>query len=101
MAVFLRHCSEDRVVAADGGAVLIVLGLGVAHVVKLRLKHNNTCHGENAKSGACFAPLSHLSTLLREMSARKPLVKEEIFVNEKQNKLQSLVGPRAQLCVEQ
>ena len=37
-ADFLGHGTEDRVVAADGGTVLVVLGFGVAHVVELRLK---------------------------------------------------------------
>ena len=36
----LSHGAEDGVVAADGGAVLVVLGLRVADLVELRLKRD-------------------------------------------------------------
>ena len=32
------HGAEDRVVPADGGAVLVVLGFGMANLVELGLK---------------------------------------------------------------
>ena len=34
----LGHGAEDGVVPADRGAVFVVLGLGVAHLVELRLQ---------------------------------------------------------------
>ena len=33
----LRHGSEDRVVATDAGAVLIIIPLGMAHLIELGL----------------------------------------------------------------
>lgn len=49
----LRHRSEDGVVAADAGAVLVVLRFRVAHLIKFRLQEKENMLSKNFRQKIC------------------------------------------------
>ena len=49
----LRHRSEDGVVAADAGAVLVVLRFRVAHLIKFRLQEKENMLSKKSWQKIC------------------------------------------------